>query len=35
MSSASSNDKTYLNVPYSQKDEAKQLGAKWDKDKKQ
>lgn len=25
----------YLNVPYNEKDEAKELGAKWDKDKKQ
>jgi hypothetical protein len=24
------NSKTYLNVPYAQKDEAKALGAKWD-----
>lgn len=25
-----SNSKTYLNVPYAEKDEAKALGAKWD-----
>jgi len=28
------NSKTYLNVPYAQKDEAKALGAKWDASKK-
>ena len=29
------NSKTYLNVPYAQKDTAKALGAKWDPSKKQ
>lgn len=29
-----SNSKTFLNVPYAQKDEAKILGAKWDAGKK-
>ena len=28
-------ERIYLNVPYNEKDEAKELGAKWDKDKKQ
>jgi len=28
------NSKTYLNVPYAQKDDAKALGAKWDASKK-
>ena len=28
----STEEKTYLNVPYAEKDEAKALGAWWDKD---
>ena len=30
-SAGSSSDVTYLNVPFSEKDEAKSLGARWDK----